>query len=289
MAEWICDAWLGWADYTDRGKLPALLLAVLLSGWFVRKWKAHRGLLTYATVTAACCIFPVTAAGLMLYQTRFYDYAWIWSLVPLTAVTAYGVTVWWTEFWIKNDGKWKEILPVTLLLLAALVCCGSLGRPVWDRQAQGRERRQAASLLGQISARYPGAALCLWGPREVMEYAREEDAAIRLPYGRNLWDPSLDAYAYDTYDADTVALARWMECLGGTGEADPEQASGTQVSLEDCAEIARAKGVNCVLLPAGTDAGTVARMGAALGTEAGSLEGFFLFYTGEEGFYGRAD
>ncbi len=222
MTEFLYNAWSGWTGYTDDGKLPVLLMAVLLFLWFGRKQKEQRALLLYASVMTVCCILPMTAAVLMLYQTKFYNYEWIWSLVPVTAVTAFGLTVFWTEYRAGNAGQWKKVLPVTLLMLAVLLFCGSLGKSVWDREERKEERARAYSVVERLSGRGAGERLCLWAPREIMEYAREKDAGILLPYGRNIWDGFLNAYSYDIYNEDTVMMEQWMENLSMTGEADME-------------------------------------------------------------------
>lgn len=276
MTDWIGDAWSGWTGYTDKGKLPALLLAVLLFVWFSGKWREQKGLLAYTTAMTACCIFPVTAAGWMMYQTRFYDYEWIWSLVPATAVTAYGMTLFWTEYRNKNAGKWNKLLPVILLLLTALVFCGSLGGGDREGETQKAEREKVHALLVQLSDRYPEMVLCLWAPREVMEYAREEDASVTLPYGRNLWDAFLNAYAYDTYDQDILTMEKWMEHVGSSEEA---QGDTEDITLEECVAMAQDRGVNCILLPPGASAETIRRMEAALGITAEPLAEFSLFIT----------
>ncbi len=293
MTEFLHNAWSGWTGYTGNGKLPALLLAVLLCLWFGRRRKEQRALLLYTSVAAVCCILPVSAAVLMMYQTKFYNYEWIWSLVPLTGVTAYGVTVFLEEYREHSAGDWRKVLPVVLLLLATALLCGSMGG--WDRDARRTVRVRAYAVLDSLSDRFPGGDICLWGPAEIMEYARERDAGIRLPYGRNLWDAYLDAYAYDVYQEDVILLERWMENAGNAGEADlvPEMQEGTQaknmVTLEACVRKALDRGVNCILLSGETTPEILERMTGVLGRQPEVLEGFYLFYTGEEEGYGRAD
>lgn len=97
MTELLRNAWNGWRAYTDPGKLAALLLVSLVFLWIYYKRVPRKEFLIYTTMTAVCCIFPVTAAALMLYQTRFYDYEWIWSIVPLTAMVSYGVVLFVTD------------------------------------------------------------------------------------------------------------------------------------------------------------------------------------------------
>lgn len=313
MAELLHRAWSGWTGYTDRGKLPALLFAVLLFLWFGRKEKEQKPLMLYTSLTAACCILPVSAAVLMLYQTKFYNYEWIWSLVPLTVVTGYGGTVFWTEYRERNTDSRGKVLMVTLLMLAAVMFCGSLGAVTGEgRDVRQARRRRAYEAVDRLSERLPGVDICLWAPREIMEYARERDARIRLPYGRNFWDAYLDAYAYDVYERDVVLMGQWMENLAAAGEADlmpegsgagepvstasmvseterevlgeketgaeEEPASGRAVTLEDCVGKALEQGVNCILLPGETAPEILDRMARALGTQPEVLGEYNLFY-----------
>lgn len=293
-------AWLGWKNYTDDGKMAALLLAALFFLWFYRKKAGKLSFLGYTIVTASCCICPVTAGLLMVYQTKFYDYEWIWSLVPVTAAIAYGVTFFLAECWEgPTEGRsglaggqgrfkmtqWRRGIPVTILLLAVILLSGGMGRPSWDRKGQAAERKRAYVILEQISELCSEGDICLWAPREIMAYAREHDGRIRLPYGRNMWDISLNAYAYDTYNEQTIALYQWME---QAGEADTMDAVNTadametgdtiSVSLEICVQYAQDAGVNCVVLPEAVSQETVQRMETALDTKAKLLEGYWIFY-----------
>lgn len=304
MAELLKNAGIGWSDYLNSGKLAVLLLAALLFLWFGRREKEQGAFLLYTSVTTALCILPVTAVLLMLYQTKFYDYEWIWSLVPLTAMAAYGITLFLTEYWKGIEKKrWYGGIPVTLLLLAVLLLCGSLGREVWDRDGEKEERERAYAVLDQIREQYPDAALHLWAPRDILEYAREKDAGITLLYGRNMWDPSLNAYAYDVYSRNVVMAYRWMEWAQLTGEGSvevepdekqdsgaageaaaaggadaEEQLSGPQIfTLEDSAATALTNGVNCILLPEISKQDTVRGMEKALGVQARQTEGYYVF------------
>ena len=67
-------------------------------------------------------MIPVTAVGLMLYQTKFYDYEWVWSIVPLTAMTGFAVTVFVTDI-LKEfiGGDRKKQIAVVLFMVAGTV------------------------------------------------------------------------------------------------------------------------------------------------------------------------
>lgn len=271
-------AWLGWKNYTDNGKLAALLLAVLLFLWCYRKRVRELPFLVYSTIITCCCILPVTASLLMMYQTEFYDYEWIWSLVPVTAMTAYGLTILMADCWedFKVSG-WRRGIPVTLLLLVLLMLSGGMGGRPWDVGTQRNEKASAERVLEQLANFLPHGEICLWAPREIMEYARELDGRITLPYGRNMWDESLNAYAYDIYDEKITDMYRWMEQATEAGMED-----AGELSMEKCVQNALDMGVNCILLPGDTAAGTVKEMEKALQMDGRLLEGYWIFY-------GRAD
>ena len=102
MTELMQNAWLGWRQFTDGGKVAAILLAALLYLYLSGFWKKHGELFLYTAIVTVFSIVPITAVLLMLYQTRFYDYEWIWSLVPMNVAAAWGMT----EF---LGSQWKEL------------------------------------------------------------------------------------------------------------------------------------------------------------------------------------
>lgn len=278
MTELLRNAWTGWTEYTEAGKLAALLLAVLLFLWFGRRWKEQGALVLYTSVMTVCCIVPLSAVVLMLYQTKFYDYEWIWSMVPLTTVIAYGIALFWTEYCGEyKGGRWRKSLPLTALLLAAVLLCGNMGIQSRENRGQKAEKERATTVLEALAEKRPEGEGCLWAPREILEYARETDASLKLLYGRNMWDYALNAYAYDSYDERTGLLYRWMTQVEENGEADLK-AEGTQaaVSLEEIAGYALDAGVTLVLFPETVESETIKRMEKALGAEVHTLEGYYL-------------
>lgn len=267
MTELLNNAWLGWQSFTDAGKLAALLAASLIFLWISYRKVTQKTLLVYTTLTAACCVIPVTAAGLMLYQTKFYDYQWIWSLVPTTAVIAYGAVCFLNECWPGfRASEWKRGVPVLALLLAVLLLGSGLGKTSADG-GEDAQRRAAESILSQVRAEMQGEPICLWAPEEILEYARETDASIGLLYGRNMWDEWLNAYAYDTYPDDIILLYQWMEETAALGHAE---GAAEQV------ETALGAGANCVLLPGNLDERVVKRLERVLNVRTVRLDGYYL-------------
>lgn len=268
MTEFIKNAWRGWQAFTENGKLVALLLIALLLFWFWKKdaWKKYRRLFFYTTVATIACVCPITAAVLMAYQTKFYDYQWIWTYVPMTIVIAMAGTLMWIALTQKAAGTrlgmWKK-LGVTLVMAGLLYSCGSLGNSVWDVQAKAEGLAQTRKILDVITQEGQKTDIVLWAPREIMEYARALDGNIRMPYGRNMWDHALNGYSYDTYGETEIAMYTWMTTAEETGMGVV------------CSDWLVQTGVNQVLLPKNLLPELVDGWAEALGKEASLLEGYY--------------
>lgn len=273
MAELFKTAWHGWLEFTDVGKLAALLLVSLLLLWTYYEKTEKKEFLIYTTIAAACCILPMTAAALMLYQTRIFDYRWIWSIVPLTAMAGFGMTVFLAEI-LQNciqKNRMKGI-PATLLLLAVVLLCGGLGeRPRNTDNAEQRNR--AERILAEVQARMQDRELFLWAPKEIMEFARAYDGSIRLIYGRNMWDGTLNAYIGAGYPSEIYAMRQWMDDDGARTEEDTEEGA----PIQEFFETAVAAGVNCILLPADTRTEVLEQFEALTHAEAETIDCFYLF------------
>lgn len=277
MTELLNAAWRGWLEFTDVGKMAAPLLVSLLFLWTYYEKAGKREFLTYTTVAAACCILPVTAAALMLYQTRIFDYRWIWSIVPLTAMAGFGMTVFLVE--ALPDCVQKNRVKGTLaalLLLAAVLLCGGLGEKPRNTDS-AEDRSRAEGVLAEAQARMPGRELVLWAPREIMEYARAYDGSIRLVYGRDMWDGVLNAYVGSGYPPEIHAMQQWMDdgCREEEGRAEEAQ-------VRDFLETAAAAGVNCILLPAGVRTEVLGQLEALTHTEAEVMDRFYLFILADD-------
>ena len=111
--------------------------------------------------------------------------------------------------------------------LAALVLAGGMDGQSWNRKNQRTEQERTYRVLESLTGLWQGGEACLWAPREVMEYARETDGRIKLIYGRNMWDVSLNGYAYDSYGKNIIALYEWMEQM-----CDPLSMDTAAKSLE---------------------------------------------------------
>lgn len=296
MAEFLRNAWTGWFRVTDGAKIMALFLAALLYLWVSYRQEKQRQLLHYGTAAAICCIVPVTAAALMLYQTRFYDYEWIWSIVPVTVITAYAGTRVLSEYWqgFRREA-WRKGLPVTVGLLAAAFLCNVSGGAGVDRKAERAQRAEAESILAIVreegGTEAPEAApagkrsVCMWAPRQVMEYVRRLDSSIILPYGRNMWDGALGAYSYDTYPKDVENMYQWMCVVEETCTENDfdltdimtEKMEEQELSTRECMDAAKKAGVDLLILPENTNQSLLDEVMNVTGVRPRKDSGYYFF------------
>lgn len=273
MAELLKTAWHGWLEFTNVGKLAALLLVSLFLLWIYYEKTEKKEFLIYTTIAAACCILPMTAAALMLYQTRIFDYRWIWSIVPLTAMAGFGMTVFLSDILQSciQRNRMKGILTI-LLLLAAVLLCGGLGEKPRNTDAE-EQRNRAERILAEVQAQMQDRELFLWAPQEIMQYARAYDGSIRLIYGRNMWDGTLNAYIGSGYSPEIYAMQQWMDDRCAKEEEDIEE----KAPVQEFFETAVTAGVNCILLPADTRTEMLEQFEALTHTEAETVDHFYLF------------
>ena len=84
----------GFEVYLTEYKYIALAICCVIYAF--ANWERFRKSKQRLFLIFSCCMggvitFPLTGMILQIYQTRFYDYSWIWICVPVTAVIAWGL------------------------------------------------------------------------------------------------------------------------------------------------------------------------------------------------------
>lgn len=218
MRELLQNAVNGLAVYFQSNHMAVLVLGLLLYVLAAGRCRRPREkkLLGLTAVLLILVIFPVSGACLMLYQTRFYSYPWIWSLVPVTLCIAWGGAqlLWELTGQNRRDGRAGLRLAVGIgVLLALLLLLGNLGRIQTVSEEEKAQRSRAAQVAAYLQEIPQMQETLLWGPRPVLEAARQQTGEIRVLYGRNMWEPEAAAYAYDAYGEEEQRLFDWMEAL----------------------------------------------------------------------------
>lgn len=291
------DVLTGWTSYISADKLIVLFLGGML--YLLLSIAGEKGksrlFIIYACVAALLACIPLTAACLMLYQTRFYDYAWIWSMVPVTAGIAFcGTKLIWEEVLGGKNGlvprihrPWHRKLLYGMGIVVA-VClfalCGNLGSWQKTDRAESLAGEQATELLQTLEQlESDSSAFRLWGPKDLMAQIRRQSGEIQLLYGRDMWDGKAAAYDYEVYTTEVILDYQWMESLCAVGE-------GTEVSENDAdmdpagrLEDALARGVNLFVFPSNADSPereTLEQLLPAgeMAVEELQLDGYFVYW-----------
>lgn len=213
---YVTGAIQGLERYLLENKLAVVLFAFLLACLFAeKKAVGEKGskMLVYTLVLCVLLLCPITAAVIMMYQTAYYDYEWAWSLVPVTAVIAYGATL-LVERGFQKSKKLLGILAVT----GVLCLCGNQGAVL---TVDSREANAAVNTKEVLQAAYDAGMSgqhIVWAPKDLMQEVRRQDGKILLIYGRDMWDEKAGAYDYEAYDASLTEAYIWLEAV--TVQAD---------------------------------------------------------------------
>ncbi|MBR6666117.1 MAG: hypothetical protein IKL22_10440 [Lachnospiraceae bacterium] len=199
----------GIAQYGAVQHFLVLFLAVLLFVWLSEKkeiTEKQNRFLVYSLLMAVVLLIPVTAVAVMIYQTAFYDYEWSWSMVPVTAVIAFGIVL------ILDQKMSKKKTVVLTVIIAALLClCGNQGCLQRVPEKESFIRMEIDKILEGVYEVTDDRSVVLWGPSDVMQTARRKDGNIKLIYGRDMWDEKAGAYDYEAYSSELTQAYVWME------------------------------------------------------------------------------
>ena len=226
----------GLGRYFEENKLVVLVLALLLAWWLTEKKPENtRGktLLFYTLGMTLLLVFPVSAIFVMLYQTSLYDYEWAWSMVPVTAVIAYGATVLVERF--AQKGK----LLLGVLGIAAVMClCGNQGTIAIVETEAATAQKDTGAILQEITNFDRTKQRVLWAPENIMEQVRRLDGEFLLVYGRDMWDTKAGAYDYEAYSEELTNAYIWLKNMEqqvklATIMADPMKSFQTLCEEED--------------------------------------------------------
>lgn len=236
MRELFQNALNGPGSYFRSNYMVVLAMGLFLYFFVVETdiTSREKRLLRLAAVLLALMLFPVSAMALMLYQTRYYSYSWIWSLMPVTLLISWGsVTVLWRHTGQnQRDGRAAGRLTAGVaVLLALLLLTGNLGSiQTLSEGEKDRNSRaeQVAAYLQEIAGMKES---LLWGSRPVLEAVRQQNSGIKVLYGRNMWEPAAAAHIYDTYPLEQQRLFDWAELIDKGDAYEVSQA--LTIFLED--------------------------------------------------------
>lgn len=276
MKELLHLAFIGWRQYITESKAAALLLAAILFLIFSWKKVERKQFVLYAAAAVVLLICPLTAAFGLLYQTKFYDYEWLWSAVPVVALTAYAAVLLLEELAVKKDRKGRLQLCVVVGTLLAAVFLSGISEVTYDPETdevfilptEKEMRAEAAKALQAARASFGEGEMLLVAPADILAWSRELDSSIVLLYGRNMWDKHLNAYTYDVYPEEYETVYRFIE------GKDRETITAEEVAVI----LAEQTFVNCLILSGTETEETIALFAQTLNMTAVRWEGYYILY-----------
>jgi len=249
----------GIGRYGAAQKLLVPFFAVLLFAWLVEKKEItnkQNRFMVYSLFMTAVLLIPFTAMAVLIYQTAFYDYEWSWSMVPVTAVIAFGIVLFLEQ---EMSQKRKGMLVVVIVCILCLG--GNQGSTQKVSEQEILLRGEMEEILEGVYDVSDSQRAVLWGPSKVMQEVRRRDGNIMLVYGRDMWDEKAGAYDYEAYSRELTEAYVWLEEAMGHYDiaVDSDNSQETLKFLEEeydwseesgkhVGEVMKA-GVNTIVLP----------------------------------------
>lgn len=209
ILEYLESACNGLMQYLNQNDFVVLLAVVLLFLWLSEKKvtdKKTNRLLIYTLVMVLVLVCPLSAMAVMIYQTAFYDYTWAWSFVPLTAVCAYGIALFWDRE--KALRRKLVIIGVSVILLCMI---GNQGQVERVSTQEVSSRKETKEILQEIHSFCAENECTVWAPKSIMQEIRRHDGGILLVYGKDMWDQKSGAYDYEVYSQELTDAYLWLE------------------------------------------------------------------------------
>ncbi len=205
----IKQAYEGLNRYLSQNHFIVILIAILLFVWITKSTKIKKEanrLLVYTLIMLIVLSCPLTAAIAMVYQTSFYNYEWIWSMVPVTIVISYGFVLIW-----RQEKTKIQRMKLFIVVLGVFCICGNFGRIQRVTPEEGKVRGDSAEVVRVLANIEMQDDFIVWGPREIMQEIRRLDGDVCLVYGRDMWEEKAGAYDYEVYNAELIDAYLWIE------------------------------------------------------------------------------
>ena len=252
----------GMEQFFKADTMVVLLLAAFFFFWLQdRKTVSEKGnrLMVFALIASVLLLCPITATVGVIYQTAFYDYEWLWSMVPITIILSYAtVLVYDTKV---ENGSRKKKASLVIMFLFLLFWCGNQGILQTVDAEAAEQQEKASHVIGVLKQETLSEDVVLWAPKSIMQEARRQTGEVKLVYGRDMWEPKAGAYDYETYSDTMIAAYEWIEDLDKfIGEEEVNfsvlkiqwEEKKMDARLQDILPVLLENGVNTIVIPAET-------------------------------------
>ena len=173
-----------WQNISGSGILTALYICSLIFLFFKEKEKYKRILLVYLPMLWLMLLFfPITYRVIaeVIDEELYYRFFW---MLPMTLVIAYGAV----QAYQLYQGKYRKFLAVGLVAVLAL--CGDFVYNNWRYSTADNPYHVPQSVVDICDLMHAeGREVMAVFPQELMQYVRQYDSTICMPYGRNVLVP----------------------------------------------------------------------------------------------------
>lgn len=170
----------------------------------------------YAAVTTLLISVPFTAAALRIFQTVFFQYEYLWALVPIIPVIAAALANLLVNSANIKAAPFKKIL----FIICAVALAGIIfvlgnkpaGSDKTDPIAKNKDYQKSIPVMEYLEAEslnHVNQELCILAPEGLTEYVHIYGSHVVTLFGKDLWDGYLTPYNYTLYSDDIMTLHNW--------------------------------------------------------------------------------
>ncbi len=201
-------AFLVWQNISGSGMLTGLYVCALLFLFFREKETYKRILLIYLPLFWIVILFlPITyrIVATVIDEELYYRFFW---MLPMSLVIAYALV----QLYHFYRGKYKKLLAIMIALV--LVISGDFLYDNW-RYSKAKNIYHVPQEVVDICdlIHTPGREVMALFPKELMQYVRQYDGTICMPYGRNVlvgdWEIYHELYfAFEIHETNSATIAK---------------------------------------------------------------------------------
>lgn len=196
------DTALGvWQNISGSGMLTGLYVCALLFLFFWERETYKRILLVYLPAFwIGILLLPITykVVAEVIDEELYYRFFW---MLPMTLVIAYALV----QVYHLYGGRYQKV--AALGCLAVIVLCGDFVYNNW-RYTRARNIYHVPQEVVDIcdTMHTQGREVMALFPMELMQYVRQYDSTICMPYGRNVLvaDWNINHPLYDVFEAENI-------------------------------------------------------------------------------------
>ncbi len=201
-----------WQNISGTGMLTALYIFALIFLFFYEKETYKRILLVYLPAfLIAVLMLPMTykIVAEVIDEELYYRFFW---MLPMTLTIAYGMV----QAYHMYQGKGRKWLALAMVL--SIILCGDFVYNNWRYETAANKYHIPQSVVELCDSMHSeGREVMALFPTDLMQYVRQYDSTICLPYGRDVlvegW--SIDHPLYNMMESEMLNA----EELGPSAEA----------------------------------------------------------------------